>query len=471
MSPKKLLQILCTCTSLCSTTLGYSQTLVTIDGKRSYQTIHGWGGNTYGWILNGWNDWTNDRVYDVAYNELGVTHLRLVTEFEVWEPENDDGDPNHFNWPYYRSRFEGSDTKARLVQSDFMMMERILNTFHKRLILGIWNVPQWMARDPARKDHRDLPYHMHAEFAESVAAYLLWARTHRGLVIPEIILANEPDGTYVEYSPEELRDLIKTVGAKFKREGIVTKIAAPDLASPYFDPDIWVTRLLEDSVAASYLSAISYHTYYVEGGPDMWNAKFQRLAELAARAKLPVYFTEVGTTPWSIPNSSWAWAFDCAQMWHNVLTYGNASVSYQWALLGKDYVVNPDATRNPIFYALAQFFQHIPVGAVRVAVTSNHRDLLVSAFKHEVRNSMQIVFLNRAHAELRVNVDLQNLLLANVTCYRTSEHEQHVRLADMFPARPQFSFTIPAHTIVTLSGTIGADSAAPTTPEGLRINH
>lgn len=158
-------------------------------------------------------------------------------------------------------------------------------------------------------------------------------------------------------------------------------------------------------------------------------------------------------------------------MWHNVLTYGNANVSYQWALLGKDYVVNPDASRNPIFYALAQFFYHIPPGAVRVATTSNEQDLLVSAFRHTERNSLQMVFINRAHTELRLNVDLQNLALTNVTCYRTSEHERHVRLADTFPAQPQFSFTIPARAIVTLSGNIGADSATPATPEGLRINY
>jgi glucuronoarabinoxylan endo-1,4-beta-xylanase len=217
------------------------------------------------------------------------------------------------------------------------------------------------------------------------------------------------NGQQLEYSPEELRDLIKTMGAKFKREGIGTKIVAPDLASPYFDPDTWVTTLLTDSVAASYLGAISYHTYYVEGGPDGWNAKFERIAALAATKGLPVYYTEVGTTPWYIPNTTWIWAFDCIQMWHNILTHGNASLGFQWALLGRDYVVNSDATRNPIFYALEQFFHHIPSGAVRIAARSDDRDLLVSAFKHLEKNSAQIVCINRSAANQQVTVNLQNL--------------------------------------------------------------
>jgi O-glycosyl hydrolase len=448
----------------------YGQAIVTIDGNTTFQTLRGWGGNTYSWILNGWNGWSNDQVYEIAFNELRATHLRLVTEFECWEPENDDGDPHHFNWTYFQSRFQQDDNKALLVRSDFDMMNKIANTFKKKLMIGIWNVPDWMVRDPAKKDHRDLPYSRHAEFAESVAAYLLWARDQRGIHVPEIILANEPDGTYIEYSPQELRDLIKAVGAKFKREGIATKIVAPDLASPYFDPETWVTALLNDSVATSYLSAISYHTYYVDGKPDVWNGKFARIAELAARKKLEVYFTEIGTTPWNIPNTAWPWAFDCMQMWHNAITYGNASLGFQWALLGRDSAVNSDATRNPIFYALEQFFHHVPAGAVRIAARSDHRDLLVSAFKHTAKNSAQFVLINRSAAELQVAVNLQNLNLAALQSYRTSVRENHVRVTEHHVAYHKFSFVIPSHSIMTLAGTMGAmqDAIPPTSPQGVK---
>lgn len=472
MNAKLSFQILLISASLACVKFAHAQATVTVDGDKTYQTISGWGGNTYGWILNGWNGWSNEQVYEVAFNELRTTHLRLVTEFECWEEQNDDGDPEHFNWAYYQSRFQQSDTKGLLVQSDFKMIAMIVKTFKKKLMLGIWNAPDWMVSDPSKKDHRDLPYRMHAEFAESVAAYLLWAREQHGIAIPEIVLANEPDGTYIEYSPQALRDLIKVVGAKFKREGITTKIVAPDLASPYFDPDLWITTLLNDSIAASYLSAISYHTYYVEGGPDVWNTKFKRIAQLAARKKLPVYFTEIGTSPWEIQNTSWAWAFDCAQMWHNTLTHGNASVSYHWALLGRDSVVNPDATRNPIFYALAQFFHHVPAGAVRIAASSNHRDLLVSAFKHVASNSAQLVLINRAQEELNVTVNLKNLTLTGLKSYRSSSQEKHLSLAEIFPANEQFHFAIPSHSIMTFTGTLGArnDIAPPAPPDSVQVD-
>jgi O-glycosyl hydrolase len=435
------------------TALVYGQATVTIGGNTTYQTIRGWGGNTYSWILNNWNGWTNDQVYEIAFNEQGMTHVRMVTEFECWEPDNDDNDPNHFNWAYFQSRFQRDDDKSRLVQSDFKMMEKIVTTFKKQLLIGIWNVPNWMVTDPMKKDHRDLPYSKHAEFAESVAAYLLWARDHRGIHIPQIVLANEPDGYQVEYSPEELRDLIKTVGAKFKREGLATKIVAPDLASPYYDPDIWVTTLLNDPVAASYLGAVSYHTYYVDGGPEVWNAKFARIAALAAAKGLEVYYTEVGTTPWHIANISWPWAFDCMQMWHNILTHGNANLGFQWALLGRDAAVNADATRNPIFYALEQFFHHIHIGSVRLGAQSDQRALLVSAFKHAGKNSAQIVCINRSAANLNVTVNLQNLNLPMWEGYCTSENENHVHVSSYRAANHSFRLTIPARAVMTLDGT------------------
>lgn len=451
---RPFLQHLCASFVFCGATLAHAQAIVTIDGGDTFQTIHGWGGNTYSWILNKWNGWADDRVYTVAFKESGVTHVRMATEFDSWERENDDDDPHHFNWEYFAARFHQHDVPALLVQSDFAMMNKIANLPDKRLMIGIWNLPDWMVSDPAKKNHRRLARSRYPEFAESVAAYLLWARDRHNIEISEIVLANEPDGTFMEYSPEELRDLIKIVGAKFKREGLTTKIVAPDLASPHFDPEVWVPALLNDSVAVSFLSAISYHTYYVEGGPDQWNTAFASIARLAAARGLPVYYTEVGTTPWHIPNTTWPWAFECAQMWHNILTHGNASLGFQWALLGRDYAVNPDASRNPIFYAVGQFSWHIPAGAVRIAAESDHHDLLVSAFHHQEENSAQIVFINRLATALQVSVNVHNLNLSTLQSYRTSAGENHVRGSEYRIASHKLKFGAPAFSIMTLTGTI-----------------
>jgi len=111
---------------------------------------------------------------------------------------------------------------------------------------------------------------------------------------------------------------------------------------------------------------------------------------------LPVYFTEIGTTPYNIPHTTWPWAFACMQMWHNALAHGNANLVFQWTLLGRDNAINSDTTRKHIFFALKQFFGHVPVGAVRMAASSANSDLLVSAFKHPGNNRAQIILINRS---------------------------------------------------------------------------
>ncbi|MGH7451862.1 MAG: FlgD immunoglobulin-like domain containing protein, partial [bacterium] len=454
VSPNIFCPILFAAFFLSLATLTHGQVTVVVDGNTTYQTIRGWGGNAYSWVVNGWNGWTNNQVFNIAFNKLGTTHVRVVTEFERWEPVNDDDDPSHFNWSYYQSRFDGADISSRLVQGDFNMMDKVVNDFRDHLIIGIWDVPNWMVEDSTKIDHRNLPYRMHREFAESVAAYLLWARDRRGIKIDGIAIANEPDGHNVKYSPAELRDLIKTVGAKFTREGIRTKIIAPDLSSPYYDPDKWVAPLLADSVAASYLGAISYHTYYTSGSPDQWNKKFARIAQLAASKNLPVYFTEIGTTPFGIPNTTWPWAFDCMQMWHNALTHGNANLAFQWTLLGKDQALDPDTTRNHIFFAIKQFFSHIRADAVRIAVSSTNNNLLASAFKHTGSNRAQIVLINRSLLSQKVTIKLRNLDVSTFAACRTSATEKHKTLGDAAVLSNEINITIPANAIETLDGAI-----------------
>lgn len=422
---KKAVRWLSMCLFGLTAALAQTPAHVQIDWHTEHQTIHGWGGNAYTWVLNGWNGWENEQVHRAVYEELGTTHVRLVTTFEVWEEQNDDDDPEHFNWDYFETRLQGDDVNAQLLQADFATMKMIAYDYHDEVMLGIWDVPDWLVDNPEAEDHRHLRTSRAGEFAESVAAYLLWEKRSAGVEVPLIVLANEPDGYLLEYSPEALRELIRKVGRKFEREGIRTKIVAPDLASPYFSPEMWVTTLLEDPEVAKYMGAVSYHTYFVDGGPDQWNAQFRHIAELAETRRLPVCYTEIGTTPWNIPNQSWQWAFESAQMWHNVLTHGRANLAYQWALLGRDSAVNPDGSHNPIFSVLQQFFLHIPAGAVRIGATSNQADLLVSAYRHSASQRLTTVLINRSTGELKTEIAVEGLQISASRAFRSDSVQRH----------------------------------------------
>jgi hypothetical protein len=158
-------------------------------------------------------------------------------------------------------------------------------------------------------------------------------------------------------------------------------------------------------------------------------------------------------------------------MWHNILTHGNASLGFQWALLGRDSAINSDATRNPIFFALQQFFQHIPIGSRRIAARSDHPNLLVSAFKHVEKNCAQIILINRAPIDLSIVVHLQNLNLGELESFRTSEREPHVPVSTFHLSGQQIQLSMPSTSIMTFTGTmtVAKDVVPPSPPTGVII--
>ncbi|MCI0693336.1 hypothetical protein L0337_15190 [candidate division KSB1 bacterium] len=116
--------------------------------------------------------------------------------------------------------------------------------------------------------------------------------------------------------------------------------------------------------------------------------------------------------------------------------------------------MNPDTARNHIFFALKQFFGHIPAGAVRIAASSTNDDLLASAFKHTGKNRAQIVMMNRSTISQKVTVALRNLNVSTFAGCRTSATEKHRSIASAAVVNNKLNITIPANAVVTLDGEI-----------------
>jgi len=133
--------------------------------------------------------------------------------------------------------------------------------------------------------------------------------------------------------------------------------------------------------------------------------------------------------------------------------------------------VNVDASRNPIFHALQQFFLHVPVAARRVAAHASHPDLLVSAFKHAAQANITIVLINRAATALTVNLTLQNLRVSSLQAFCTSAHEPHRQLASLPVADQKLQTILASQTILTLTGSLvpEKDARPPSPPTGVRV--
>jgi hypothetical protein len=79
-----------------------------------------------------------------------------------------------------------------------------------KILFAAWRFPYWMCGKPAdwkpkSGDRPGLPGSMEAEFVESLAAYLLYARKTYGVTYHALSIANEPGtGIYTRYDPGRL---------------------------------------------------------------------------------------------------------------------------------------------------------------------------------------------------------------------------------------------------------------------------
>src|SRR6476660_9639470 len=97
---KKIFFSLCTMILLFASASNAQNT--TINGARTYQTIHGLGVNInpQSWNVN---PESVKKVLDSLVTEMGCTSFRLMYDDCDWETVNDNNDPNSYNWTYYDS--------------------------------------------------------------------------------------------------------------------------------------------------------------------------------------------------------------------------------------------------------------------------------------------------------------------------------------------------------------------------------
>jgi O-glycosyl hydrolase len=230
---------------------------VTVDTATKFQTITGWGGTNN--IVDHAPEWLRLQIFDELVNQLGLTGMRMenpiMTGF-IWEnPNNDDGDPNHFNW----DRFD-RDGLTRHVKKDILPLKQRVEARGDTFILhqsGWWGPkPQTYLYDPE-------------EYAEWAASFCLHMKA-AGCAPTYWAVANEPDNRHQidpntgvsTYSPAIIAERIRLLGPRLAALGVETKIQYPECMKP--DGAIeWVSGLaaLNDPDVWKYIGLLSFHEY------------------------------------------------------------------------------------------------------------------------------------------------------------------------------------------------------------------
>ena len=442
-----------------------------VDRGEAYQTITGFGG--FGAQKPWWSEgepFFDQAFVDLLINDLGITILRddLPISFE---PVNDNGDPLTLDLDRYnlsdKTRGAGS-----VLNQHFPYIRAMHEAGLQKLVVSIWSPPVWMKHnnhhgngtadgysapeydlepDSTSNQLREAYYQ---EFAEYCVAYVRILKRQTGVDLYAISLQNEPRFSQyyasAVHSPESLAELIKVVGARFKREGIETKIMAPEDTGSLRHINRYLDAILNDPLARRYTDIFAVHNYNSDGvtaskaGAKSWLATSRK----ALQGDRELWMSETsGFTGDTMRDAGLA----LARSIYEALHYGQVTAWIYWQMSGgSDGALIDDGAPNILYHVSKQFYRHIRPGSVRVAIPSPDARLLALAFYHPTDGTKTVVMINTSASAMEVKVagDYAGALFR---AYLTSGDARHKEIPE--PVTTDKNFTLPPESVLTLVST------------------
>jgi len=426
---------------------------VMVDGSIKYQKIDGFGGSGAYWegLLRNLQEPKRTEAASLLFSDLGLSIYRLRTWTKI-EHVNDDGDPNHFNWEAFNF-----DTDEDQVWNAIQARNRGITKF----IASVWSPPEWMKNTGKETNGGYLLPSMYREFAEWLAAYVIGYQTHHGINIGWISIQNEPnwvaDWETCTYTPLQMRDVIKVVGAKFSAEGISTEIVIPETTGSSNAPE-FISTIMSDPEAAKYVEVFANHLYDTSFfNPDERISSLQAVAGYGTLYNKPIWQTEYSYLE-TADAGTFREALFSAHHIHNVLTFENGSAYLVWELFWYRETglisINRDGSKytiTPKFYAAKQYFRFISPGSKRIGVVVNNPSILVSAYMNEINGNVTIVAINQGQTLITTSFNLKNVATASFKQYRTSVSENCAYIGEIAVSNNSFNVDLPSESVTTLA--------------------
>ena len=439
---------------------------VTLDAAKTYQTMAGFGGFGAQDVYWSGGPFTSPRFVSDLVTDLGCTIIRdeLPTSFEI---ANDNADPDVTDLAAYNL-----DKPVPGHHAPFMDRVPHLKALRaagvEMFITSVWSPAPWMkwnnridngtpnnSAPPYNKNpttaSNQLKVENYAEFAELCVAYCRIFKREIGVDLYGLSVQNEPrfSQSYQScvYDGEALRDVIKVVGRRFKKEGIATKLFLPEDVGWLDGVKSMTLPTLEDAEARSYVGIVATHGYALDGiAPASTDAAtWQTMASWGKPYNLPLWMTE--TSGYKNTNEG---AIALAKAMYTSLRFGNASAWVFWSLstgnLDEYSLMDSKGGKSKRYYVSKQYYRYVRPGAVRVETATADADLLPLAFVKDGLPTLVITNVGNAEKAIRVKGDGAS---AQYKVFRTSPSENCKEIATV---KTGDSVAIPAQAVVTLVG-------------------
>ncbi|MFO7669804.1 MAG: CehA/McbA family metallohydrolase [Bacteroidales bacterium] len=427
-----------------------------IDGSVRHQKISGFGVN----INSSWweegsyqNTQLVEPAIDMLIDKLNATIFRVVIEEMDWEAENDDKDPDHFNWKYYNRIF--ADIKFKGAWNTMKYLNHRGITDH--LIISFMGAPPgWMGTnysvDPARED----------EFVETIAALLFYARNKAGIRFGLVSPMNETEldgreGPNMNDARQFAR-VLKKLALKLDDINMSDiRFIAPDAAGDSLF-GACMAEMVQDSFLMSKIYTWGVHQY----GNDASN--YLRIVERNENPVQSFWVTETAGIQNLLgqldddANAFIFWdGFDCVYQ-HGIRNgYGDKAPN-DWVFWirdeGRPLLEFNEEEQSWIprkqFYEFGQLFKFIKPGAVRISTKLENENLRMHTFLNP-DNRLLIVGCNPCSEPVAVEADITNLITQNrLEVYYTDSLRNIFQASDIEIPGNSFTTIIPANTIFTL---------------------
>lgn len=398
-----------------------SQT-VTIDDSKTFQTIEGFGGFGAQDVYWSGGPFTSPRFVNDLVNDLGVTIIRedVPTSFEI---ENDNNDPLITDLSKY-NLYKNIDGHHATFGQRIPHLKALYAAGVTKFVASVWSPAPWMKWNndidngtsanaaPAynknpNSSSNQLKVENYEEFAEMLVAYIRIFKREIGIDLYGIGVQNEPrfSQSYQScvYDGNALRALIKVVGKRFEKEGLKTKIFAPEDVGWLDGAKGMTLPMLNDSDSRKYIGAVATHGYAFDGiNPSSTDAQaWKTMYSWGAEYNLPHWMTETSGF-----KNTHEGAVDLAKAMYTAFKYGNVSAWIFWSLstqkLDEFSLLSSSGEKSKRYYFSKHFYKYIKPGAVRIE-TKDSGEVLSLAFKNN--NNYSVVLINVGEGDKVVKIE------------------------------------------------------------------
>ncbi len=427
---------------------------VRVNGAAALQQIDGFGVNINGMA---WGEGTVIPALDALSDDLGATLFRVVVDETDWEQQNDNDDPQQFNWDYYQQIYR--EPKFTSLWETLRYLEQKPGS---QVILNVMGrVPEWMGRTVITPEAED-------EWVEMVTSLVVYGRNEQGLALRlfsplnEVDLGN-PEGPKLD--PQQYARLARKVVDRLDSQGIGDiRLIAPDTAYSDRVPE-YLAPILSDATLMQRVERVAFHNYggAIDGIPQairasdyptlrFWVTEYSRWCEGcltdpaeseqwalgADTADYLLYYLDRGASGALLYEG-----FDSYYHHHGRLEY--------WGILSYDERDGSFAPRHR-YHTAAQIFRYVRPGMLRLAIENPEPDLKLQAFHDPVSGAFTLVGRNPVDHGVTLTVELAALpTITALQLTQTTETAPLVSAGAAIPVDGRVSIELAADSVFALS--------------------